>query len=90
MDAVFAALLNPSAWRVIYLESLFHQIAWPSPPMREMPQLVKQSKILLLVVPLIGAVLSAGTYARNVKRFVATSALLVLMLTLLWLLASIP
>jgi hypothetical protein len=90
MDAVFAALLNPSAWRVIYLESLFHQIAWPSPPMREMPQLVKQSKILLLVVPLVGAVLSAGTYARNVKPFVATSALVVLMLTLLWSLASIP
>jgi hypothetical protein len=73
MDAVFGALLNPSAWRAFYRESLFHQIALPSLPILQNPQLVDQFRILLLVVPLIGAVLSAATYAQDVRRFVGTN-----------------
>jgi hypothetical protein len=95
MDAVFAALFSPSAWRLFYFASLFHVIGSPTQygiSLRDKPQLVDQFRILLLVLPFIGAVLSAGTYARDVKRFVATSAIVVLMLALLWplLAAAIP
>jgi hypothetical protein len=88
MDAVFGALLNPGAWRTLYDESLFHQIVLPSLEIRENPQFVDQFRILLIVIPLIGAVLSATAYARDAKRFAATSALVVLVAALLWPLAG--
>jgi hypothetical protein len=57
MYAVFRALLDPTAWRAIYQGSLFHQIALSSLPILEKPQFVDQFKILLFVLPLIGALL---------------------------------
>jgi hypothetical protein len=82
MYAVFGALPSPTAWQSIYLGSLFHQIALPSLPMLEKPQFVEQFRILLFVLPLCGAVLSAAAHTQKIGRFITTSAA-ILMLALL-------
>jgi hypothetical protein len=83
MYSVFGALLSPTAWQSIYRGSLFHEIALPSLPILVKPQFVQQFRILLFVLPLCGAVLSAAAHAQKIGRFVTTSAV-VLMLALLW------
>jgi hypothetical protein len=87
MDAVFGAIARPSQWLEVIRHSLFVRVVTPTAQMRAMPQLVDQFRILLLVIPLIGAVLSAGAYAHDWPRFAATSALVGLAALLLWLVA---
>jgi hypothetical protein len=84
MDAVFGALLKPSAWGTLFRDSLFYQITIPSLEIREHPQFVDQFRVLLFAIPFIGAVLSAATRARDVTRFAATSILLALVAVFLW------
>jgi hypothetical protein len=83
MDAVFEALLKTSTWKALYDESLFHQITVRSLPMREMPQLALQFGILLLILPLIGAVLSAIAQARDRRQLIACFATFAVALILL-------
>jgi hypothetical protein len=84
MDAVFGAIAHPSQWAEIFRQSLFLRVTTPAPEMRAMPQLVDQFRIILLVIPLIGAVLSAGAYAHDWRRFATTSALVGLAALLMW------
>ena len=83
MYAVFGALLNPTAWQAIYLGSLFHEIALPSLPQLVKPQFVDQFRILLFVLPLIGAVLSTAASSQNVRRFITASAVMLMLALLL-------
>jgi hypothetical protein len=60
MDAVFGAMARPSKWLELFQQSLFVCVVTPTVETRAMPQLVDQLRVLLLVVPLIGAMLSAA------------------------------
>jgi hypothetical protein len=87
MDAVFGAMAHPSKWLELIQNSLFVRVVTPAPEMRAMPQLVDQFRILLLVIPLIGAVLSAAAYAHDWRRFATTSVLVGLAALFMWPLA---
>jgi hypothetical protein len=84
MDAVFGAIARPSQWLELYQQSLFVRIMTPSVELRDMPQLVDQFRILLLVIPLIGAILSTAAIARNWRRFAISAAWILLAAALLW------
>jgi hypothetical protein len=87
MDAVFGAIARPSQWLEIYQQSLFVRVMTPSVEMRAMPQLVDQFRVLLLVIPLIGAMSSAAAVVRDWRRFAMSAARVLFAAALLWPLA---
>jgi hypothetical protein len=87
MDAVFGAIARPSQWLELYQQSLFVRVLTPSVEMRAMPQLEDQFRVLLLVIPLIGAMFSAAAIVRDWRRFGRSAAWVLLAAALLWPLA---
>jgi hypothetical protein len=65
MDAVFGAMARPSKWLELFKESLFVWVVTPTVETRAMPQLVDQLRVLLLVIPIVGAMLSAAAVIRT-------------------------
>ncbi|MGO4706740.1 hypothetical protein AB4072_13310 [Microvirga sp. 2MCAF38] len=58
MDAVFGAIFSPAAWLDLLRQSLFHAVARTTTATRANPQLLTQLKIILLVLPTLGAIFS--------------------------------